>query len=131
MRRSGPSSISFGNSSRRRSRPTSRHCRCIASRDPVHRQVARSGARLSVISVASSQLPSLAWFARIAHHRRFTEAAAEMGVSRAALSQNLKALERQLNVKLLYRTTRDVAHPRRTAAVRVAAAGMSGLTLPG
>ncbi|MFM0171788.1 LysR family transcriptional regulator [Paraburkholderia sediminicola] len=54
-----------------------------------------------------------------------------MGVSRAAQSQNLKALERQLDVKLLYRTTRDVAHQRRTAAVRVAAAGMSGLTLPG
>ncbi len=32
-----------------------------------------------------------------------------MGVSRAALSQNLKALERQLNVKLLYRTTRDMS----------------------
>ncbi|WP_081067135.1 LysR family transcriptional regulator [Burkholderia multivorans] len=56
-----------------------------------------------------SQLPSLAWFVRIAHHLSFTKAAAEMGVSRAALSQNLKALERQLNVKLLYRTTRDMS----------------------
>lgn len=56
-----------------------------------------------------SQLPSLAWFAHIAYHRSFTKAAAEMGVSRAALSQNLKALERQLNVKLLYRTTRDMS----------------------
>lgn len=56
-----------------------------------------------------SLLPSLAWFAHIAHHRSFTKAAAEMGVSRAALSQNLKALERQLNVKLLYRTTRDMS----------------------
>ena len=33
----------------------------------------------------------------------------EMGVSRAALSQNLKALEKQLGVKLLYRTTRDMS----------------------
>lgn len=32
-----------------------------------------------------------------------------MGVSRAALSQNLKALERQLGVQLLYRTTRDMS----------------------
>jgi DNA-binding transcriptional LysR family regulator len=32
-----------------------------------------------------------------------------MGVSRAALSQNLKALEKQLGVKLLYRTTRDMS----------------------
>lgn len=56
-----------------------------------------------------SLLPSLAWFAHVAQHRSFTRAAAEMGVSRAALSQNLKALERRLNVKLLYRTTRDMS----------------------
>lgn len=56
-----------------------------------------------------SLLPSLAWFARIAHHRSFTRAAEEMGVSRAALSQSLKALERQLDVKLIYRTTRDMS----------------------
>ncbi|MFB9126514.1 LysR family transcriptional regulator [Paraburkholderia dipogonis] len=54
-------------------------------------------------------LPSLAWFAHVAHHRSFTKAAAEMGVSRANLSQNVKALERRLNVKLLYRTTRDMS----------------------
>lgn len=56
-----------------------------------------------------SLLPSLAWFAHIAQHRSFTRAAEEMGVSRAALSQNLKALERQLGVRLLYRTTRDMS----------------------
>lgn len=56
-----------------------------------------------------SLLPSLAWFSRIAHHRSFTRAAAEMGVSRAALSQNLKTLERELGTRLLYRTTRDMA----------------------
>lgn len=54
-------------------------------------------------------LPPLAWFAHITHHRSFTRAAEEMGVSRAALSQNLKALEKQLGVKLLYRTTRDMS----------------------
>ncbi|MDY0977682.1 LysR family transcriptional regulator [Massilia sp. CFBP9012] len=56
-----------------------------------------------------SLLPSLAWFARIAHHRSFTRAADEMGVSRAALSQNLKALEKELGTRLLYRTTRDMS----------------------
>lgn len=56
-----------------------------------------------------SKLPSLAWFAHIAHHGSFSKAAAEMGVSRAALSQNLKALEAQLNVRLIYRTTREMS----------------------
>lgn len=54
-------------------------------------------------------LPSLAWFAHIARHHSFTKAAAEMGVSRPALSQNLKALEQQLGIKLIYRTTRDMS----------------------
>jgi DNA-binding transcriptional LysR family regulator len=56
-----------------------------------------------------SKLPSLAWFAHIAHHGSFTKAAAEMGVSRAALSQSLKTLEAQLNVRLIYRTTREMS----------------------
>lgn len=54
-------------------------------------------------------LPSLAWFALVARHGSFTKAAAETGVSRAALSQNLKALEKQLGTRLLYRTTRDMS----------------------
>ena len=56
-----------------------------------------------------SLLPSLAWFARVVRHKSFTRAADEMGVSRAALSQNLKALEQQLGVRLLHRTTRDMS----------------------
>ncbi|MFZ6713141.1 LysR substrate-binding domain-containing protein [Undibacterium sp. TC9W] len=56
-----------------------------------------------------SLLPSLAWFAHIAHHGSFTRAAEEMGLSRAALSQNLKSLERQLGVRLLNRTTRHMS----------------------
>lgn len=60
-------------------------------------------------SMDPSLLPPLAWFAHIARHRSFTRAAAEMGVSRPALSQQLKTLERQLGVKLLYRTTRDMS----------------------
>ena len=60
-------------------------------------------------SMDPSLLPPLAWFAHIARHRSFTRAAAEMGVSRPELSQQLKTLERQLGVKLLYRTTRDMS----------------------
>lgn len=56
-----------------------------------------------------SLLPSLAWFAHVARHRSFSRAAVEMGVSRAALSQGLKALERRLNVKLIQRTTRNMS----------------------
>lgn len=56
-----------------------------------------------------SKLPPLAWFSLIAQHGSFTKAAAEMGVSRAALSQGLKALEKQLNVRLFNRTTRDMS----------------------
>ena len=56
-----------------------------------------------------SRIPALAWFALIAQHGSFTKAAAEMGVTRAALSQSLKTLEQQLNVKLVYRTTRDMS----------------------
>jgi DNA-binding transcriptional LysR family regulator len=56
-----------------------------------------------------SLLPALAWFAHVARHRSFTRAADEMGVSRAALSQNLKALETQLGVRLLNRTTRHMS----------------------
>jgi len=52
---------------------------------------------------------SLTWFAHIARHRSFTKAATEMEVTRAALSQHLKNLEQQLNVRLLNRTTRDMS----------------------
>lgn len=56
-----------------------------------------------------SLLPPLAWFVHVAQHRSFTRAAEEMGVSRAALSQSLKGLEKQLGVRLLHRTTRDMS----------------------
>jgi DNA-binding transcriptional LysR family regulator len=56
-----------------------------------------------------SLLPALAWFAHIARHGSFTRAAEEMRVSPAALSQSLKSLERQLGIRLLYRTTRHMS----------------------
>ena len=52
---------------------------------------------------------SLTWFAHIARNGSFTRAATEMEVTRAALSQHLKALEQRLGVRLLNRTTRDMS----------------------
>ncbi|HEX3715644.1 MAG TPA: LysR family transcriptional regulator [Trebonia sp.] len=49
----------------------------------------------------------------------FTDAAADLGVSQAAVSRNLQALERLLGVRLLHRTSRSVALT--TAGVHVLA----------
>ncbi|WP_206951572.1 LysR family transcriptional regulator [Trinickia acidisoli] len=57
----------------------------------------------------SVQLPALAAFTNVARHGSFTRAAAESGVSASALSQSIRALEAQLNVRLFNRTTRRVA----------------------
>jgi DNA-binding transcriptional LysR family regulator len=56
-----------------------------------------------------AQLPALAWFIEIARHLSFSKAADASGISRAALSQQLKALEDRLDTKLLYRTTRSMS----------------------
>ncbi|WP_430461513.1 LysR family transcriptional regulator [Thalassolituus sp. LLYu03] len=56
-----------------------------------------------------SLLTALTWFAHIARHRSFTKAATEMEVTRGALSQHLKNLEQQLNVRLINRTTRNMS----------------------
>jgi len=53
-------------------------------------------------------LPSIAAFARIAHHASFVRAAKELGVSPSALSQTVKRLEDRLGVRLLERSTRRV-----------------------
>jgi DNA-binding transcriptional LysR family regulator len=54
-------------------------------------------------------LRDLAAFATVARHRNFRRAAAELRISPAALSENLRALEERLGVRLLNRTTRSVA----------------------
>ncbi|EGQ7673924.1 LysR family transcriptional regulator [Vibrio cholerae] len=56
-----------------------------------------------------SQLPGLMWFMRIAQVQNFTKVAKEFGITRAALSQNLKNLEQKLGVRLIHRTTRDMS----------------------
>lgn len=49
----------------------------------------------------------------------FTDAATELGISQAAVSRNLMALERVLGVRLLHRTSRDITPT--TAGVRILA----------
>lgn len=64
---------------------------------------------LSNMPLDPAQLPALAWFVEIARHLSFSKAAEAAGVSRAALSQQLKALEDRLDTRLLYRTTRSMS----------------------
>jgi len=58
--------------------------------------------------MATHSLPAVFAFARVAHHASFTRAATELEVSPSALSQTVRALEAQLGVRLLNRTTRRV-----------------------
>ncbi len=58
--------------------------------------------------MSAPSLPAVAAFACVARHGSFTRAAAELGVSTSALSQSVRALEAQLGVRLLNRTTRRV-----------------------
>ena len=48
-------------------------------------------------------------FVHVAEHESFTRAAKELGISTAQVSRQISALEKRLNIKLLYRTTRKVS----------------------
>ena len=48
-------------------------------------------------------------FAAIAEQRSFSKAATQLGVGRSTLSQNVRALEERVGVRLLNRTTRSVS----------------------
>jgi DNA-binding transcriptional LysR family regulator len=56
-----------------------------------------------------SQLDGLIAFWKVAEHRGFTAAAADLEVSPSALSQAIRQLETRLGVRLLNRTTRSVS----------------------
>lgn len=48
-------------------------------------------------------------FVYVAEYESFTRAAKELGLSTAQVSRQISALEKRLNIKLLYRTTRKVS----------------------
>jgi DNA-binding transcriptional LysR family regulator len=54
-------------------------------------------------------LSDLLAFLAVARDRSFTKAAAQLGVSRSALSHTLRGLEARLGIRLLTRTTRSVS----------------------
>src|SRR4051812_41796607 len=56
-----------------------------------------------------NQLDGLMAFCKVAQHRGFSAAAAELEVSPSALSQAIRQLEARLGVRLLNRTTRSVS----------------------
>lgn len=58
--------------------------------------------------MTAKSLPAVIAFVCVADHASFTRAAEELDVSPAALSQSIRALETQLGVRLLNRTTRRV-----------------------
>ncbi|MBB3395474.1 MULTISPECIES: LysR family transcriptional regulator [unclassified Rhizobium] len=55
------------------------------------------------------QINELTAFLAVARERSFTRAAAELGVTPSALSHTIKGLEERLGLRLLSRTTRNVA----------------------
>jgi DNA-binding transcriptional LysR family regulator len=59
--------------------------------------------------VTLDDLPSIALFARVVQLRSFTEAAAEAGLAKAAVSQRISRLEARLGVQLLRRSTRKLS----------------------
>lgn len=59
--------------------------------------------------MAMQNLNDLRAFVAVARERSFTRAAAQLGMSRSALSHAMTALEARLGVRLLTRTTRSVA----------------------
>lgn len=58
---------------------------------------------------AAPSLNDLKMFVAIASHRSFRKAADEMGVSPSTLSHSMRAMEAQLGIRLLNRTTRSVS----------------------
>ncbi len=67
-------------------------------------------------------LGALRTFEAAARHQGFTKAAAELGVTPAAVSSQIRALEDQLGVRLFFRTSRTV-RPTEAGTVLLAAVG--------
>jgi DNA-binding transcriptional LysR family regulator len=59
--------------------------------------------------MAGPDLNQLSWFQAVAEERSFTKAAAKLGVAQSTLSHTIKQLEMRMGIRLLTRTTRNVA----------------------
>ncbi|WP_394828757.1 LysR family transcriptional regulator [Pendulispora albinea] len=59
--------------------------------------------------IAVDELPSLALFARVVHHRSFSAAAEETGLAKSVVSRRVARLEKALGVRLLRRSTRTLS----------------------
>jgi DNA-binding transcriptional LysR family regulator len=59
--------------------------------------------------MAREQFNDLLWFLAVAEERSFTRAAAKLGIAQSTLSHTIKRLETQMGIRLLTRTTRNVA----------------------
>src|ERR1043165_5246366 len=59
-------------------------------------------------TVRKGALDGVEAFLKVAHHRNFRRAAAELGVTPSAIGQAVRALETRLGVTLFARTTRSV-----------------------
>ncbi len=59
--------------------------------------------------MAKEDFNNLLWFLAVAEERSFTRAAAKLGVSQSTLSHTIKRLEDRMGIRLLTRTTRNVA----------------------
>ena len=76
--------------------------------------------------MAREDFNDLLWFLAVAEERSFTRAAAKLGIAQSTLSHTIKRLETRMGIRLLMRTTRNVAPTeagerlRRSLAPRIA-----------
>lgn len=59
--------------------------------------------------MAREDFNDLLWFLAVAEERSFTRAAAKLGITQSTLSHTIKRLETRMGLRLLSRTTRNVA----------------------
>lgn len=59
--------------------------------------------------MAKEDFNDLLWFLAVAEERSFTKAAAKLGITQSTLSHTIKRLETRMGLRLLTRTTRNVA----------------------
>lgn len=61
------------------------------------------------MQVSFDQLKNMMVFSQVVRHGGFSSAARQLGLSRGVVSYHVKRLEKELNVKLLNRTTRSIS----------------------